>query len=246
MASIPRAIPAHRTAFVTGRNSSLDRYFYFTMSLLMAAIVVWGFSHTVDQNLLHPAIPRPLILWFHAAAFSLWVVFFISQSALVRTRNVKWHRFFGWFGAGLGTIMVPLGITTAVVMARFETYQLHETRRALFLSVPFYDVAAFAVLFGLAVLWRRKPEFHRRLIFIATCCLLAAAFGRMSYFGLYFYVGVDALILLGVARDLLVNRRIHKAYLVALPVMIVCQSFVVYTFLSGPAWWARIAQAIVG
>ena len=50
------------------------------------------------------------------------MAFFIFQSALVRTRNVKWHRFFGWFGAALGTSMVVLGVITSVVMGRFDTY----------------------------------------------------------------------------------------------------------------------------
>jgi hypothetical protein len=43
--------------------------FYFAMSLLFAAIVVWGFSQSINQNLFHPALPRPFLLWIHAAAF---------------------------------------------------------------------------------------------------------------------------------------------------------------------------------
>jgi FtsH-binding integral membrane protein len=232
----------------TGRGGIVDKYFYFAMSLLVAAIVVWGFSHTVDQNLIHPAVPRPLILWFHAAAFSAWVVFFIFQSTLVRTRNVKWHRFFGWFGAALGTAMVPLGITTSIIMGRFDTYVKHEPGSDAFLIVPFYDVAAFATLFTLAVLWRKKPELHRRLIFIATCGLLAAAFGRMPYLAphLFFYWALDGVILLGVVRDLLVNRRVHKVYLIAVPTLILCQAFVIHTMTSGSAWWLRIADGILG
>jgi hypothetical protein len=60
---------------IAGRNALVDRYFYFAMSLLFAAIVVWGFSQTVNQNLFHPPLPRPVLLWIHAAAFSAWVVF---------------------------------------------------------------------------------------------------------------------------------------------------------------------------
>jgi hypothetical protein len=65
------------------------------MSLLIAAIVVYGFSITVDKNLIHPAVPRPMILYIHEAVFSGWLVFFILQSALVRTHNVQWHRLIG-------------------------------------------------------------------------------------------------------------------------------------------------------
>jgi len=45
-----------------GRYRLLDKYFYFAMSLLFAAIVVAGFSRTVNQNLFHPALPRPFLL----------------------------------------------------------------------------------------------------------------------------------------------------------------------------------------
>ncbi len=166
---------------VTGRNGLLDKYFYFVMSLLVAAIVVWGFSHTVNENLFHATLSRPFLLWIHAAAFSSWVVSFILQSALVRTHHVRMHRSLGWFGAALGTVMVPLGITTAIVMARFDTVRLHQSGADAFLIEPFFDMLAFGVCFGLAVLWRKKPEFHRRLIFVATCVLLDAAFGRILY-----------------------------------------------------------------
>ena len=226
----------------------VNKYFYFSMSLLIAAIVVSGFRLTVDANLLHPSIPRPLILWFHAAAFSGWVAFFIFQSTLVRTHNVKWHRFFGWFGAALGTVMVPLGITTSIVMGRFDTYQEHLPGADAFLIVPFYDMVAFGVLFGLAIWWRKRPELHRRLLFIATFSLLDAAFGRFDYLynhGLFFWC-LDGVILLGVLRDLYVNRRIHKVYLYALPLLMVVQSFVTHTWMNRSPWWVHIAHAILG
>ena len=225
----------------------VNKYFYFSMSLLIAGIVVWGFSHTVNENLFHPAMPRPLILWLHATAFSSWVVFYIFQSTLVRTHNVKWHRFFGWFGVGLGTAMVFLGIVTSIVMGRFDTYQLKEPGADAFLIVPFYDMVAFAVFVTLAIAWRKKPELHRRLLFIATCGLLDAAFGRVDYIfyhGLFFPC-LDGVILLGVLRDLYINRRVHKVYLTALPVLALVQVFVTFTWMSSSAWWVRIGHAIL-
>jgi len=48
-------------------------WFYFGMSLLIAAVVIYGFSHTVNQNLIHAAPPRPWLLWVHATLFSCWV-----------------------------------------------------------------------------------------------------------------------------------------------------------------------------
>jgi len=236
------------TLAVTGRDGMVDRYFYFAMSLLLAGIVVAGFQRTVDANLFHAAVPRPFILWIHGAAFAGWVVFFICQSTLVRINKVSWHRSMGWFGAGLATVMVPLGVATAIIMTRFDTVQLHQSGVEAFLSVPFYDMVAFGVMIGLAIYWRTRPDRHRRLIFIATCGLMDAAFGRFDYLfnNNLFFPCLDLLILLGVARDLLVERRVHKVYLYALPLLIVGQSLSLYMWRHDPAWWQGITRVIVG
>jgi hypothetical protein len=247
MASTSQDIFVGRSSAFTGRNGLLDRYFYFAMSLVFASIVVIGFSRTVDQNLFHAALPRPFLLWIHGAAFSGWVVFYIFQSALVRTRNVKWHRFFGWFGVGLAGVMVPLGFTVAVIMGRFDAVQLHQPDPA-FLSIPFYDMVAFGTLVSLAIYWRKKPELHRRLLFLATCSLLDAPFGRFDaiFNNALFFPCLDAVILLGVVRDLIVNRRIHAVYRYALPALIAGQSLTIYLWKGSPAWWLRITQGILG
>ncbi|MGO8718301.1 MAG: hypothetical protein ACLQMO_03655 [Acidobacteriaceae bacterium] len=63
--------------------------------------------------------------------------------------------------------------------------------------------------------------------------------------GDWFFVGVDLLVLLGVARDLIVNRRIHHVYTVGLPTFVLCQSVVMYIILSRSPFFGRIANAIL-
>jgi hypothetical protein len=248
MASSLQGVLAVPRVPAAGRYRLLDKYFYFAMSLLIAAIVVAGFSQTVNRNLFHPAVPRPFLLWIHAAAFSLWVVFFILQSALVRVRKVKLHRLLGWFGVGLAAIMVPLGVTIAVIMGRFDKHVMHLPNADTFLIVPFGDMLIFSTLIGLAIYWRRKPELHRRLLFVGTCCLLDAAFGRFGFLDKYtlYFFAADAVILFGVARDLLVNRRVHIVYRVALPSLLILQLTMIYLYRGAPAWWSNIGRAILG
>jgi len=69
-------VPAVQRSVTKRRGGFLQNYFYFTMALLIPAIVVFGFSFTIGRNLIHPAIPRPTILYVHAAVFSGWLVFF--------------------------------------------------------------------------------------------------------------------------------------------------------------------------
>jgi hypothetical protein len=41
----------------------------------------------------------------------------MAQSTLVRVQKVSWHRFLGWFGVGLASLMVPLGTAIAGICA---------------------------------------------------------------------------------------------------------------------------------
>lgn len=217
------------------------------MSFLLAGLVLWGFSRTVDSHLFHANPPRPVLLWFHAATFSTWIVFFIAQSALVRVRKVAVHQFLGWFGAALAAAMVVLGCVIAVVMARFDTVVLHQKDAEQFLSIPFADMLIFGPCIALAIYWRKKCEFHRRLILIASCILMDAAIGRSDFIfkNNLDYVGVDLLILLGVLRDLIVDGRIHKVYTYALPAMIVLQAAAIYCYVANPLWYQAITHVFM-
>lgn len=239
-----------RSSILVGRNSLLDRYFYFVMSLVFAGLVIEGFGPTLDEKLVHPVVAPPTILWYHGVVFSAWLIFYILQTALVRTRNVSIHRTIGWAGAALVVIMLPLGLATGVQMVHFEIYQLHVPNRWSFLAVPFFDVGSFALCIALAIWWRKKPELHRRLVYFGTSALLVAAFARLDHAYMRahssFYLGADALIVLAMIRDQLVNGRVHKVYRVGLPVYIVAQIIVVYLWRGGPGWWVSLCRSIIG
>jgi len=141
-----------------------DRYFYFGMSLLILVLVTAAFSRTVPAGLFHPKIAPPYIVWLHGVLFYGWVLFFILQSGLVKIRKTRWHRTIGWFGFALGIAMVGLGISTTIVMHRFDSLVLHAPYAIISISLPLFDIGCFAVAFGLAIIWRKKLEYHRRLI----------------------------------------------------------------------------------
>ena len=244
------------------RKGLLGNYFYFFMSMVIATIVVYGFSQTAKEKLLHPVIARPFVLYVHVALFSGWVLFFIFQSALVRTGMVAWHRRTGWIGVGLGMLMLLVGVETAIAMGRFNILHFHARYPEGALLISFFDISAFTVPFGLAIYWRNKPEFHRRLQLMATCALTAAAFGRFPRFFLTMgtnhssavrgfliwvalYAGVDLLILTSTIRDLAVNRRIHPIYLFGLPAFVLCQTGMLFTLMHHSAWWLRTARFIL-
>ncbi len=228
-------------------RSGADRNFHLAMALTIAVVVAVGFGPTANARLFHPPSPRPLILYVHAALFTAWVLFFVTQAALVRFRRVAWHRQLGIIGILLGALVPVVGVSTALTMTRFNRAD-GATGGESFLIIPLFEMLAFAVTFGLAIHWRRRPEYHRRLLLMASCGLTVAAFARFPDWLMpdnAWYVGVDGLIVAGVARDWLVMRRVHPVYLYGLPVLVLGQGTAMWIYRSGAPTWVAIAQTLL-
>jgi len=226
----------------------LSRYFYFCMALLMGGLALLAFSRTADARLLHARPPRPLLLWLHAAAFSAWIVLFIVQSALVRVRKVSVHRALGWLGAGLAATMVVSGFIVSVVMLRFDMTVLHLKNVAPFLAILWCDMIIFGACMTLAIYFRKRPEYHRRLVFMASCQLAQATFVRFDYIGYHdlYYPALDLLIMAGILRDLVVEGRINRVYVYVFPAIIALQALASYLEHVNPSWWKATTLAILG
>jgi hypothetical protein len=227
-------------------RSPLDRFFYLGIAIVIAGIVAVGFGPTLDVKLIHPPSPRPRVLYIHAALFTTWILLFVVQAALVAVRRVAWHRRLGVFGVVLGALIPVLGIMTAVTVTRLRVE--HGSAAESALIVPFFDMVAFTVAFGLAVYWRRSPEYHRRLVLIATCGLTVAAIARLPGWLVpdnAFYVGVDVLILSAVARDWIVIRRVHPVYIYGLPALALGQATAMWILLTAAPAWVAIAHAVL-
>jgi hypothetical protein len=235
------------TVASTPRRTRSEGSFYLGMALAVAFVVAYGFGPTANARLFHPRSPRPWILYVHVALFTAWVLLFIAQAALVRFRRVDWHRRLGLAGILIGGLMPPVGIATAIVMTRLNRAG-RNTGGEAFLIVSFFDMLAFAVMFGLAIYWRRRPEYHRRLMLIASCGLTVAAFARFPSWLMphnSWYFAVDALILAGVARDWIVMRGLNRAYLYGLPALVLGHAATIWIYLSRSPAWVAIAQALL-
>ena len=228
-----------------------DNRFYFFMGWLIAVLVIYGFAHTIPPRLLHAAIPRPGILWVHAAVFFAWIGLFIVQTSLVRSRNVHWHRTCGVAILILGAVLALIGVTTSLEMARFNiAHNFHDSvYAAAFLSIPFNDMLLFSGALAAAFWWRKHADVHRRLMLLATCLITPAAFSRIPFAAVqafHGYLGVDTLIAIGVAHDLVVHRRVHPVYVVSWPLVVLGQVVSTWLFLGRPDWWVEFARRLLG
>ena len=218
------------------------------MGLTVAAIVLYGFSHTVDRALIHfDGAPPPPILYVHVLVSSSWLILFIVQSALIRSHHVRLHRRLGPWGLALGTTLVVVGLVTVYVMRWRDIESGGGAGAVAFLSVPLDSLAGFAVPFFLAAWWRKKPDIHRRLMLLATCTLTFAALARVPALGdTGAPVITDALLVVAAAADWICTRRIHPVYLIGIPAEASIQALSLYLAFAAPPAWIAIAGFLLG
>lgn len=191
----------------------MKRTFYLTMMVLITGLILYGFSHTVGQAVIRPAETPPSVLYLHVIVFGGWLVLLMTQTILVWTRNVRLHMRLGWFGLGFGVLMICVGLFTTVVMGHWQV-QRDGLMVCMFIYRPLVDIIFFAVAFGLAIHWRKRPELHRRLMLLAAVSVTPPAISRIP--GVYplsfVYFCSDLFILAGIAYDFFTANRIHAVY----------------------------------
>jgi hypothetical protein len=224
----------------------LIRHFYVAIALFIALIVAVAFAKKAVSDLAHPFSPLPWVLHFHVALSGIWILLFVAQATLVDRNRLAWHRKLGAFGAVIGALLPIAGIATAIATARYHIAQGTPVRPAGII-LPISDMLAFAIIFGLAIWLRARPEFHRRLMLMAACVLCSAAFAALPTWTAPANIkySADALILAGAARDWVAMRRIHRVFLFALPILILWQLTARWIYVSAEPTWAAIANHLV-
>jgi hypothetical protein len=210
--------------------------------------VLSGFGTDMFDHVHKHGLDYPPILHVHALVFFGWLVLLTTQLLFVRASRIDLHMKLGFVGAGMALLMMALGPVTALAMA--ARHFASEGTPPFFLAVQFVTITSFAVLTLSALLLRKKPAAHKRLMLLGTIFLCTPGFVRfmnglaVEHFALglphmfvQVYFSTDSLILAMGAYDLVARRRLHPAYLAGVLWCISAQALAVALLMS-PAWRA--------
>jgi hypothetical protein len=226
-------------------NRTVERIFFSGMAILLCLVVIVGFTPTYfGAGLLRAPLPSP-ILHVHGAVFTLWMILYLVQTALISARRVNWHRSLGIIAFCLPPIMIVLGLIAAID-ALHRRVSIGPLDPAVSLSIPLLGISWFTVLIFASWRARRRPDAHKRLILLSTIGLTDAALGRFPWqlVGLSpaagAVTGLGILILLVVIYDLVALHRIHRSTMWAAPITFAVGAFAVPIGMT-PAWHAFAA-----
>ena len=224
--------------------AALDRKFYTGMAIAMLFTALVGFSRTYFLGLISGhartitgRAPNATV-HLHALLFMSWLVLFIVQTSLIATHRVKVHRKLGYFAIALAAAMILVGGRTAVEAARLGAVPPGANPWS-FMAIPFGDITTFAGFFFCAVLWRKNKETHKRLMILASACLMSAALVRwpgVLRAGVLAAYGLTLLFpIAGAVYDRWSRGRVHPVYWWGLAVIALGVPVRV-ALLASPAW----------
>jgi uncharacterized membrane protein YozB (DUF420 family) len=224
-----------------------DRRLFGLVALLFPVVVLIGFARTYYLKLAFGTPPVPsLLVHVHGLLMTLWIGFFIAQVWLIRSNNARVHMKTGFFGIVLGSAMVAVGFFTGVAGAKYGSPSTPPDFPPLaFLVVPIFDIALFALFFGGAILYRKRPANHKRLMLLTVLNFLPPSLGRfpvasLQSLGPLFFFGVPAVVAIGLlVYDTWRNRKLNVIFLVGAIILIA--SYPVRILLSGTDAWMRFA-----
>ncbi|HKN74848.1 MAG TPA: hypothetical protein VJW94_06705 [Candidatus Acidoferrum sp.] len=193
-----------------------DAAFYLVMALASTCLVFLGFARTYYLKPFFgtPSL-RPL-LHLHGVVFTVWMLIFVTQTALIASNRRALHRRLGYAAGVFACAMVVLGLLVAFSAERLGHGNSLVDAETVFL-ISLGDILTFVVFLGAGFLWRRNPEAHQRLMLLAVVAgLLSAAIPRLPLIGGHPpAMGITGLAFLfaGPIYDLITRHRIHPAYL---------------------------------
>lgn len=216
---------------VSDRN---DRFFVW-MAAICAACAFGFFSLTYWGPLATGRFHGPPVFHVHGIVFSSWTLLLVWQADLAAKRSVVRHRAFGMLGAAIATAMVFTGLWASVASIKLQEAAGHGEAARTFAIVPVTAILLFAGLVIAAIVNVKRPEWHKRLMLIATASILQAAVARVFFvltraspnlispadappatvaLSIVPGVIVDLLIVAGMVYDWRTRGRVHPAYLV--------------------------------
>ena len=231
-----------------------EQRFYIIAALLFAVMVLIGFGRTYYLKAFTGAPPlASYLVEIHGAIMTSWVLLFITQVYLVRSKNIKIHQKLGFVGVGLGVLILVVGFFTAIASAKNgpgSTPTPAGISRMSFMAVPMFDLIIFAILFSAAIYYRKRAANHKRLMLLTAINFSAAAIARFPIPGwmdlgpLVFFGIPTLLIIFAVIYDRVQNGKFNQVFVYGSLLLVI--SYPLRLVISGTEPWLAFANWVTG
>lgn len=155
--------------------------FYLWLSLACLALGVGGFFATYWLQMLLGNFTGTPLMHIHGLVFTGWLLLLVGQNWRISQGRFDHHRAWGLAGISLATAMLVVGYLTGIVGLSDRLAAGYGDDARAFLIVPFFSVTTFFAFVIAAMANIRRPEWHKRFIFVATTVALMPAIARFVF-----------------------------------------------------------------
>jgi hypothetical protein len=210
-----------------------DLYSWTALGCVLTAFL--GFVPTFWMPVAAGKFAANPVVFMHGIGFFTWTLFALAQTSLVPAGRVALHRSVGLAGISFATLLTMLGLLAALNSLQSGIAAGQAAGAEAFLIVPLTVIVPFAVLFTIAIANIRRPDFHKRLMLLATVSVLNAPVARPLIVWVFklpptqqlpVWIDVPAcylsylLIVPALIYDWRTRGRIHPVYMIAVPIMV--------------------------
>lgn len=211
---------------------------YLGVALGTSATAYWGFTYTYFTPVLAGEYPEvSAAVHLHGWSFFVWYLLFPLQALLVVAGRRRVHITLGVASIALAAMMVFTGVLVASVRIQQGLSATEPDALALFWKefgqLVMYNLILFAGFYATAIARRDRPGVHKRMMVLASASALPAGIFRIivGLNGFYWLATpwwvmpaaffLPALfIVIGMLHDRVAHGRVHRAYLVGLPILL--------------------------
>ena len=156
-----------------------ERYFYLWMAGIFVLIAFGGFTPTYWAPVARGTFQGPPILHIHGALLFTWTLFYFAQTAWVVSKHIPTHRAWGLAGIALFSVMMCSILVTKITVMRLDDAQGYGDAGRRFAAVALCGLPVLVGFFCLAIASVRRPETHKRLMYLLMVGFMHPAIARV-------------------------------------------------------------------
>ena len=225
--------------------------FFLMLGLLMLVLAIGGFWPQYFSAVIGRPPQASTQFWLihlHAAIFVAWMLAYISQAAMVTTGRTAIHLKIGPWLAGFGFVAALFGLFVALKLAvRLGEREGNFEDAASFVFFPLIDMVYLGGFLAVAVAFRKRPEIHKRAMFLATFSVAIVGLGRLiGKTGIENPFIWQPLILAPLAIALVFDAAVcRKVYVVMVAGLIVHLIRLNAEAFVATEWWLPVGRALI-
>jgi hypothetical protein len=234
----------------TVQRHLFDRRLFMAAAIAFPLVVLAGFGRTYYFKGYFDVPPlASALVHIHGLLMTTWVALFMAQVWFISSKRVRVHQRLGYGGIGLAILIVAAGYVTALRAAKYGAASTPPGVSPMaFLIVPLFDLLMFAILFGAAVYYRKKPAAHKSLMLLTAVNFLPPAVARIPIAALqalgplWFFGFPTVVTLVCLGLESWRYRRLNRVFLVG--TLLLVASYILRLMIMGTSTWMEIAMAL--